>query len=138
MKHRRSKREQDFETRKTLNRRQSSFNCQYALKLPVSLSVEIRAAKVVALLASTFVVCWFPLILVNMYYVLGFEEFLPPELPSISLFSLVGNGLLDPIIYSFLKRDFRKALASLTECGHKLNLSKSCNSKRRYKLETSV
>lgn len=136
MKHRNSKWKQGFDKRKLLNR-QSSFNCQYALKLPVTLSVEIRAAKVVALLASTFVVCWFPIILVNMYYVLGFEKSLPPALPTISLFSLVGNGLLDPIIYSFLKRDFRKALASLV-CRHKSTLSQSCNSKPTYQLETSV
>ena len=114
-------------------KRQTSFNCHNAFKFPINLNVEIRAAKVVALLASTFVVFWFPIILLNTYYVLGLERLIPPMLPSISLFSLVGNGLLDPIIYSFLKRDFRKALALLTVCQRKEMFNR-----RPITLETTV
>ena len=88
-------------------------------KLSMNISVEVKAAKVFALVGGTFAVCWLPLIVINVFGALGFPEKIPVVLLDISLYSLVGNALADPLIYSFYKTDYRRALTRTFCCAGK-------------------
>ena len=74
-----------------------------------NISTEVKVAKVFALVGGTFGVCWLPLIIINVFGVFGFPELIPEAFLQVSLYSLVGNALADPLIYSFYKSDYRRA-----------------------------
>lgn len=81
-----------------------------------NIATEVKAAKVFAVLIATFSVCWLPLIIINIVEALGFAASVPSKLKEVSLFTLVGNSLIDPFIYSLYKPDFRKALRRFFGC----------------------
>lgn len=81
-----------------------------------NIATEVKAAKVFAVLIATFSVCWLPLIIINIIEALGFASKVPSKLKDVSLFTLVGNSLIDPFIYSLYKPDFRKALRRFFGC----------------------
>lgn len=74
-----------------------------------NISTEVKVAKVFAMVGGTFGVCWLPLIIINVFGVFGFPELIPEAFLQVSLYSLVGNALADPLIYSFYKSDYRRA-----------------------------
>lgn len=81
-----------------------------------NIATEVKAAKVFAVLIVTFSVCWLPLIIINIIEALGFASSVPNKLKEVSLFTLVGNSLIDPFIYSLYKSDFRRALRRFFGC----------------------
>ena len=98
---------------------QSSSRRKFSQILSSNIAREVKASRIFALIGITFVICWFPVIIINAFWVLGLDHLLSPVLSDISLFSLVSNSLIDPIIYSLLKSDFRRALKSLLTCSCK-------------------
>ncbi|EDO46284.1 predicted protein, partial [Nematostella vectensis] len=91
--------------------RQSSLGAgKHRRKRQLNISVEVKAAKVFAVLITTFAICWFPLIFINIIEAIGYVQKVPQALKDISLFTLVGNSFLDPLIYSLYKTDFRNAV----------------------------
>lgn len=85
-------------------RRQSSF-----LK-------EVKAAKTLAVVVGAFVICWLPFIVINIIYSLCEPQSCPvvkPEIILVTKWMHYGNSLLNPIIYTFMNRDFRKAFKAL-------------------------
>ena len=85
-------------------------------RLSANISKEVKVAKVFALVGGTFGVCWLPLIIINVSGALGFPELIPVTFLQISLYSLVGNALADPLIYSFYKADYRRAFMKHFGC----------------------
>ena len=85
-------------------------------RLSANLTKEVKAAKVFALVGGTFGVCWLPLIIINVFTVFGVPEKVPKAFLDISLYSLVGNALADPLIYSFYKADYRRAFMRFFRC----------------------
>jgi len=81
-----------------------------------NISAEVKVAKVFALVGGTFGVCWLPLIIINFFGVIGFPELIPDVFLQVSLYSLVGNALADPLIYSFYKADYRRAFMRFCRC----------------------
>ncbi|XP_078383832.1 D(1) dopamine receptor-like [Oculina patagonica] len=79
-------------------------------------STEVKAAKVFALVGLTFAVCWLPLIIINVFFAIGYPDLLPIAFLDVSLYSLVGNALADPLIYSFYKSDYRRAIKRFFRC----------------------
>lgn len=98
-------------------------------KLAANISTEVKAAKVFALVGGTFGVCWLPLIIINVFGALGFPELIPEAFLQVSLYSLVGNALADPLIYSFYKADYRRAFMRFCRC---------CRTQGRNPLATST
>ena len=82
---------------------------QLSKRLSTNISTEVKAAKVFALVGVTFAVCWLPLIIINVFFAIGYADLLPSAFLDVSLYSLVGNALADPLIYSFYKSDYRRA-----------------------------
>lgn len=85
-------------------------------KISMNIAAEVKAAKVFAVLMITFSVCWLPLIVINIIEALGFKKSVPQKLIVVSLYTLVGNSLIDPFIYSLYKADFRKAFRRWFGC----------------------
>ena len=85
-------------------------------KISMNIAAEVKAAKVFALLMITFSVCWLPLIVINIIEALGFRKSVPQKLIVVSLYTLVGNSLIDPFIYSLYKADFRRAFRRWFGC----------------------
>ena len=98
-------------------------------KRSVNISTEVKVAKVFALVGGTFGVCWLPLIIINVFGVFGFPELIPEAFLQVSLYSLVGNALADPLIYSFYKADYRRAFLRFCGC---------CKTESRNPLSTSI
>ena len=89
---------------------------QLSKRLSVNISTEVKAAKVFALVGLTFAVCWLPLIIINVFFAIGYPDLLPIAFLDVSLYSLVGNALADPLIYSFYKSDYRRAIKRFFRC----------------------
>ena len=89
---------------------------QVSKRLTTNISTEVKAAKVFALVGLTFAVCWLPLIIINVFFAIGYPELLPNAFLELSLYSLVGNALADPLIYSFYKSDYRRAIRRFFRC----------------------
>ena len=93
----------------------------------ITISNEVKAAKVFALVGGTFAVCWLPLIIINVFSALDYSHIIPNVFLDVSLYSLVGNALADPLIYSFYKSDYRRAFKRFF-CGKKPDHDKFGNS----------
>lgn len=109
----------------------------FSRKLSYHIAVEIKAAKVFALVGLTFAICWLPLIIINIFEFSGNGDKIPSELLAISLFSLVINALVDPLIYSFYKSDFRRALKKFFNCDGKPRNSALSWKKSKFKSTTT-
>lgn len=83
--------------RKTLDRKNKS-------------SSEAKLAQVFVIVAVMFVLSWLPVQYMTIVHEIGHPELIPKNLSNVSLFTIALGSLVNPIIYSFLKPDFRKAM----------------------------
>ena len=74
------------------------------------LSTEAKVAKVCLILVATFVLCWLPIIYMTSATAVGRLEIVPVILPTVSKFTLALSSLINPLLYSFKKEDFRSAV----------------------------
>ncbi|XP_020892991.1 octopamine receptor 1-like [Exaiptasia diaphana] len=78
---------------------------------------EEKAAQVFASVFGTFLICWGPIIYINICEVADAgRTFVPEELIYVSFYTLQFNSIVDPIIYAFFKRDFIKARSQRHYC----------------------
>lgn len=78
-----------------------------------SLIKDVKATKLAAMIGAVFVLCWFPLIFINIMDSLGFARIIPLDFANTALFTIFANSLLNPIIYAFFQKDFRVTLRKL-------------------------
>lgn len=71
---------------------------------------EEKAARVFAIVLGMFLVCWLPLIYINICLIFDLKQLVTNELIFISFYTLVLNSILDPVICAFYKKDFREML----------------------------
>jgi len=74
------------------------------------LATEAKIAKVCLILIATFVLCWLPIIYMTSATAVGRFEIVPVILQTVSKFTLALSSLINPLLYSFKKEDFRNAL----------------------------
>lgn len=74
------------------------------------LSSEAKIAKVCLILIATFALCWFPIIYMTSAMALRKLGIVPDILPTVSKFALALSSLINPLLYSFKKEDFRSAV----------------------------
>ena len=93
------------------------------------LSKEIKIAKVFCIISAIFLFCWLPVIyMTTAQIVFSRSDIIPDFMPTVSLFTMAINSLVNPVIYAFLKADFiipiRIFLQSLFrgQCCRKQNL----------------
>ena len=77
---------------------------------------ELKAAKTLAVVVGVFVICWLPFITINIIYSFCDPQYCPvvkPEIILVAKWMHYANSLLNPIIYTFMHCDFRRAFKAL-------------------------
>ena len=103
--------------RHTIRKRKSILNF-FEEKQRISLSKERKAARTLAIIMITFVLCWIPFFL--MYIILPFcDSCVHPGKWVEMLFVWLGyvNSSLNPAIYTVFNTEFRKAFKYIFSCG---------------------
>lgn len=94
----------------------SNMNNFFEERKKISLSKERKAARTLAIIMVTFVICWIPFFL--MYLILPFcHSCTHPGIKVEVLFVWLGylNSALNPIIYTVFNMEFRKAFTGLIQ-----------------------
>lgn len=76
-------------------------------------SSEAKLAQVFIIVAVMFVLSWLPIQYMTIVYEIGRPDLIPKHLSTVSLFTVALGSLVNPVVYSFLKPDFRKALRDI-------------------------
>ena len=74
---------------------------------------EAKIAKVFGTIAAMFVLSWLPIIWTTLVYAVGKPHLLPEAIADLSPFTLAFGSIINPIIYSFMKPDFRAVCKKL-------------------------
>lgn len=77
---------------------------------------ELKAAKTLAVVVGAFVVCWLPFVVINIIYSLCEPQYCPvanPEVILVTKWMHYGNSLINPIIYTAMNNDLRRAFKTL-------------------------
>ena len=78
---------------------------------------ELKAAKTIAVVVGAFVVCWLPFVTLNVIYSLCDPSqdcpVVNPAVIMVTKWMHYGNSLLNPIIYTVMNREFRRAFKAL-------------------------
>ena len=104
-------------TSRTIRKRKSILNF-FEEKQRISLSKERKAARTLAIIMITFVLCWIPFFL--MYIILPFcDGCAHPGKWVEMLFVWLGyvNSSLNPAIYTVFNTEFQKAFKDIFSCG---------------------
>ena len=101
---------------RTIRKRKSILNF-FEEKQRISLSKERKAARTLAIIMVTFVLCWIPFFL--MYIIIPFcDSCVHPGKWVEVLFVWLGyvNSTLNPVIYTVFNTEFRKAFKDIFSC----------------------
>lgn len=71
------------------------------------ISSEAKVAKVFSAIAVMFVLSWLPIIWTTLVYAIGKPHLLPKAMLYLSPFTLAFGSIINPILYSFMKPDFK-------------------------------
>ena len=74
------------------------------------ISSDAKVAKVFSIVASAFLLCWLPIMYITTAKILNRIDVIPGALPVVSLFTVATGSLVNPLMYAFLKPDFKMAI----------------------------
>lgn len=86
-------------------------------------SSESKVTRISIIIAANFMLTWLPVEYMTFVYNMGMPELIPGPLPKISLFTIALGALIDPVVYSYLKADFRHAIKRM--CRKYIHLGKN-------------
>ncbi len=78
-----------------------------------SIASDKRALIIFSLMLGIFTVCWLSWYIILFQVDLGEDAILPGTLADVLDFLRFGTSLFNPLLYTFLKNDFRRAVCSL-------------------------
>ena len=76
------------------------------------ISSDAKVAKVFSIVASAFLLCWLPIIYITTARTINRIDVIPDALSIVSLFTVATGSLVNPLMYAFLKPDFKMAIRS--------------------------
>ena len=76
-------------------------------------STEAKVASVFAIIAMTFICCWFPLIFITTAFAVGKRASIPLILAKVYPFTMALSSLVNPFLYCFMKPDFKLVLKKI-------------------------
>ncbi|XP_020909795.1 probable G-protein coupled receptor No9 [Exaiptasia diaphana] len=83
-------------------------------------SLEGKTVKVFFVVVSVFLVSWLPVIYMTIVgVVLNRPDLIPPLLSEISLFTIAGSSMINPILYALMKNDFKGRLSGFFSFIHR-------------------
>jgi len=96
------------QVRRSLTMRKDFESAREQRKERRRISSDAQVAKVFCIVSTAFLLSWLPILyLTTVYNVLNRSDLLPGVLDTISLFTLATSSLVNPLIYAFLKPDFK-------------------------------
>ena len=98
---------------------QDNFNIKEGISGEEARSENARKRKgtiACAAVVLVFVLSWIPRSVYNFAFVFGREDLVAPLLVKLSMFFLLLQSCVNPLIYSFYRADFRQAAKKLLKC----------------------
>ena len=89
------------------------------------ISSEGKVARVFVIVALMFVLSWFPTIFYTAAVALDKGTSVPTVMTQMSPFTIVLGSAVNPVLYSFMKPDFRRALQKFFNCVETRSRSRS-------------
>ena len=77
------------------------------------ISSDAKVAKVFAIFVLAFLLCWLPIICITTAKIVNRDDVIPDVLSVASLFTVATCSLVNPLMYSFLKPDFKMAISKI-------------------------
>ena len=74
---------------------------------------EVKVAKVFSVIAVMFVLSWLPIIWTTLVHAMDKPHLLPKAMTYLSPFTLAFGSIINPILYSFMKPDFKHVCKKL-------------------------
>ena len=74
------------------------------------ISSDAKVAKVFSIVASAFLLCWLPIIYITTADIINRYDLIPHALSIVSFFTIATSSLVNPLMYAFLKPDFKLAI----------------------------
>ena len=99
-------------------RRTSSQNNRFKARAQLLARKELRVIHLFGLLLSFFVGAYFPILYINFCLIIEKPEYIPPEIIPMSLYLLIFNSVLNPIICIMLKKDYLFAIKQIFLLGY--------------------
>ena len=77
-------------------------------------SSDVQVAKVFCIISVAFILCWLPIIYITTAgTILNRLDIIPQALVTVSFFTIAISSLVNPLIYAFLKPDFKLAIRTI-------------------------
>lgn len=77
-------------------------------------SSEAKVARVFFIISAAFILCWLPIIYITTASVITTQEdIVPAALGHVSFFTMAMSSIVNPLMYSFMKPDFKLAILTL-------------------------
>lgn len=73
-------------------------------------------AKTVAFVFMFLVFVWMPILILEIFYVVGSESCIVEQLGVVSVWLTCSNGVINPIVYSLRNKDFHRSMLQLLHC----------------------
>ncbi|XP_078356386.1 adenosine receptor A2b-like [Oculina patagonica] len=78
------------------------------------ISSDAQVAKVFCIISMTFLLSWIPILYITTTTtVFNQPDIVPDALPTVSLFTVATSSLVNPLLYAFLKPDFKVVIRNL-------------------------
>ena len=77
---------------------------------------DVRAVKLFAIIIVIFIICWMPAIITNFMIAIDKGSSIPQFIFDISVYSFVANAMVNPLLFTFYKQDYRKAILQIFAC----------------------
>ena len=97
-----------------------------------TLSMEAKVSKVFAIVATTFVFSWLPVIYMTLAYEVS-PTLIPDSMYTVSIFTIAVDSLANPVLYAFMKPDFKATLSRVVR-----NRRKPARAPRTMSLQVSL
>ena len=77
---------------------------------------QLRATNLFGLLLLFFILAYIPILYMNLMDVMLMVDLIPPLLEDFSLYSLIINSVVNPILCIYLKHDYQKVIKKMMGC----------------------
>ena len=104
------------QVRRSLTMRKDFESAREQRKERRRISSDAQVAKVFCIVSTAFLLSWLPILYsTTVYNVLNRPDLVPGVLDTISLFTLATSSLVNPLMYAFLKPDFKLVIRNFCQ-----------------------
>ena len=101
------------------------------------ISADAKVAKIYCIVSLAFLFSWLPILYMTTAFIVKRIQVVPDILSSVSFFTIAAGSLANPLLYAFLKPDFKMALRNLYQKCSSRCVEQQSISVRSFKAEQS-